>query len=446
VRVVVIGAGPCGLACARELNRLGHLDWELVERSTMAGGSASSELDAAGFTWDYGGHVVFSHFGEFDELLVESMGRELVEHERSSYVRVGDRWVPYPFQNNLRHLPPELAYECIAGLLDAPGVNGEVVDFERWITTCFGEGIARHFMRPYNAKVWVTPLSHMSSSWIAERVSVPDSGRSLRNIILQQDDPAWGPNSTFQFPATGGTGEIYRRLAARFESRITYSADVVAVDQRERSLTLADGRSVDYDVLVSTMPLDRLFAACSGECPADVRAAGEALEHNSVVIVGVGLEEPLADDRSWLYFPAADVPFYRATNFAKYAAANVPAGDTGRFSSYLTETAYRQEAGRPADLGRRTLDGLVSSGVATSTANVASIHHIDLDYAYPIPTVGRDRALATIQPWLTSCNILSRGRFGGWRYEVGNMDHAVKMGIDVARLVVEGRPETLAAT
>jgi hypothetical protein len=39
--------------------------------------------------------------------------------------------------------------------------------------------------------------------------------------------------------------------------------------------------------------------------------------------------------------------------------------------------------------------------------------------------------------------VYSRGRFGSWRYEIGNMDHAVKMGIDVARRVVNDEPETL---
>ncbi len=39
--------------------------------------------------------------------------------------------------------------------------------------------------------------------------------------------------------------------------------------------------------------------------------------------------------------------------------------------------------------------------------------------------------------------ILSRGRFGSWRYEMGNMDHAVKMGIDAARCLVTGEDEEL---
>jgi hypothetical protein len=39
--------------------------------------------------------------------------------------------------------------------------------------------------------------------------------------------------------------------------------------------------------------------------------------------------------------------------------------------------------------------------------------------------------------------IYSRGRFGSWRYEIGNMDHAVKMGVDIARRLVRGDDEEL---
>ena len=53
----------------------------------------------------------------------------------------------------------------------------------------------------------------------------------------------------------------------------------------------------------------------------------------------------------------------------------------------------------------------------------------------------RLRRLLVILPWLMERGIYSRGRFGAWRYELGNMDHAVKMGTDVARLLVAGTPE-----
>ena len=443
--IAIVGAGPCGLACARELARLGHEGWSVWEREQVAGGHAGSELDGAGFTWDQGGHVVFSHFGEFDRLLDEVLGEDVHEHERSSYVLAGGRWVPYPFQNNLRYLEPDDAYACLIGLIEAPGGDTDD-DFATWIDRTFGLGIAAQFMRPYNSKVWATELESMSARWIGERVSVVDASRALRNFVLGLDDVGWGPNNLFRFPASGGTGEIYRRLARRLGDRVRFGIELAGVDAQRRSARFADGSIVEYDALVSTMPLD-LLVSLINDCPREVRNAAEALVHNSVRVVGIGCERPLLDDRSWLYFADPGVPFYRATNFAKYAAANVPGGDTSRYSSYLTETAC--PAGRIDDLDGLdgfVVDALVATGLIEHDTPIASQHTLDIEYAYPIPTLDRDAALEVIQRWLLKHRIYSRGRFGTWRYEIGNMDHAVKMGIDVARLLVEGRPEGLWAS
>jgi protoporphyrinogen oxidase len=440
-RVAIIGAGPCGLGCARELDRLGFREWAVYEREDHAGGLASSVLDPVGFTWDLGGHVVFSHFGEFDLLLDEVMGDDVCEHERASYIRFGDRWVPYPFQNNLRHLEPELVVECLLGLIEAPGGSLDM-DFGSWMETTFGAGITRLFMRPYNAKVWATPAEEMASAWIGERVSVVDYRRALRNVLLGRDDLGWGPNNTFRFPSTGGTGEIYRRVASELGPRIHLGRELMRVEPDRKILHFTDGGTEGYDALVTTMPLDRLVDALAG-APRELAEAAEALRHTSVCIVGVGYERALADDKCWMYFPDSGIPFYRATNFAKYAASNVPDGDTTRFSSYLAETAFAPDVGRPADVGERVVRGLVTGDVVEDDQCIASLHIIDVDYAYPVPTLSRDRALATIQPWLMERDIYARGRFGAWRYEIGNMDHAVKMGIDVAHRLLEDRPEEL---
>ena len=447
-RIVIVGAGPCGLACGRELRALGHEDWTIFERAGEAGGHAGSVVDPEGFTWDQGGHVVFSHYGEFDRLLEEALGDDVHEHERSSYVRLDGRWIPYPFQNNLRYLGPEDAYDCLVGLIDAARSNGTEnpaggESFATWMEATFGEGITRLFMRPYNLKVWATPAERMSASWIAERVSVVDHKRALKSILLGLDDVGWGPNNTFRFPRSGGTGEIYRRVAGRLGEKVRYDAELVGLDTERRVARFADGSSTEYDAIVSTMPIDRLVAAVD-DCPAEVRSAAASLEHNGVFVVGVGCERELRDDRSWLYFADPGVPFYRATNFAKYAAGNVPGGNTKRYSSYMTETAYSDY--RPRDRGSLegdVVDGLVATGLIDEDVRIASLYTLDVDYAYPVPTLDRDAALGVVQPWLMEKQIYSRGRFGSWRYEIGNMDHAVKMGIDIARFLIEGRPEEI---
>ena len=63
--------------------------------------------------------------------------------------------------------------------------------------------------------------------------------------------------------------------------------------------------------------------------------------------------------------------------------------------------------------------------------------------SYPVPTVGRDAALGTIQPWLREQGIYSRGRFGAWLYEIGNMDHSAMQGVEFVDHVLHGEPETV---
>ena len=339
--IVIIGAGPCGLACARELERLGWRDWVILEREAHAGGLAASVTDRAGFTWDLGGHVVFSHFGEFDALLADTMADEILSHDRSSYVRFDGGWVPYPFQNNLRYLPDEVVSECLEGLAAAPGGSSDM-NFGTWMRAVFGPGITRVFMDPYNRKVWATPPEWMASHWIAERVSVVDYERALRNVRNGNDDVAWGPNNQFVFPAFGGTGEIYSRLAERLSGQIRYEQPVTEIDAAKRTLRVVSGELMRYDSLVSTMPLDLLVGSI-GDAPAEVRCASAKLRHNGVYMVGVGYETPLTDRKSWMYFPQDHAPFYRATNFAKYSPENVPGGDIARYCAYMTETSYSPE-------------------------------------------------------------------------------------------------------
>jgi hypothetical protein len=62
-------------------------------------------------------------------------------------------------------------------------------------------------------------------------------------------------------------------------------------------------------------------------------------------------------------------------------------------------------------------------------------------YGYPVPCLQRDEALREIQPRLERLGIFSRGRFGGWKYEVGNMDHSVMQGVEWAERMIQNTNE-----
>ena len=105
-KILIIGAGPTGLGAAFRLQELGHRNWQIFERNNYVGGLSASFKDEKGFTWDVGGHVLFSHYEYFDRLLDNILGRDYLEHKRQAYIRVMNRWVPYPFQNNILSRKP----------------------------------------------------------------------------------------------------------------------------------------------------------------------------------------------------------------------------------------------------------------------------------------------------------------------------------------------------
>tara|TARA_B110000208_G_scaffold141572_1_gene170866 strand:- start:1586 stop:2212 length:627 start_codon:yes stop_codon:yes gene_type:complete len=182
-KVLVIGAGPTGLGAAHRLEQH-DAEWLLVDASAEPGGLACTDTTPEGFLVDMGGHVIFSHFAFFDDLLAAAVGAlDDATHwnklQRVSYVRFMDRWVAYPFQNNIAALPVAEQLTCLEGLVDATRLSGipdqpAPANFDEWIVRVMGEGIADVFMRPYNFKVWAIPTTLMQCRWLGERVATVD--------------------------------------------------------------------------------------------------------------------------------------------------------------------------------------------------------------------------------------------------------------------------------
>ena len=448
---LVIGAGPTGLGAALCLKKQGAGDFLLLERNNHPGGLSASYQDKNGFTWDFGGHVLFSHYHTFDAQVDAVMDGEFLEHQRVSFVRSNRTWVPYPFQNNIRHLPPGPRWKCLQGLMNRP--RTEPANFRQWIDAVFGSGLAEVFMRPYNHKVWAVPPERMSYSWIGERVSVVELKGVLENILHQRDDVAWGPNNTFRFPARGGTGEIFRRMAAALGDRVRYQTDVALVHGREKWVRTTAGETITFDRLLCTGPLDllvlRWLIGVDDAAQEAMDDAARLLEHNSVHVTGVGLDGnaspgwPGRDDRCWMYFPEPDCPFYRVTNFHNYSPENT--ARPGKQRALMCETSSSDHKLEDLDtLAERCRAGLVRTALMdpADQGRVATVFERTKEYGYPVPTLERDQALAVIHPRLEALDIYARGRFGGWKYEVGNMDHSFMQGWEWALRMLRNEPET----
>ena len=448
VKYLIIGSGPTGLGAAYRLKELGVTDYLVIEREDYIGGLATSFVDDKGFTWDVGGHVQFSHYSYFDRVMKEALGEDgWLRHERESWVWMKDRFIPYPFQNNIRYLPKEDMWKCLNGIIEnyknpsgkKPG------NFDEWIQATFGEGLAEVFMIPYNFKVWAFPAKEMSYSWIGERVAVTDLQRVTKNILFDQDDVSWGPNNTFQFPKQGGTGAIWKAVGEKLigKDKFRLQTAVERIDPVNKIAFLDNGDEVVYEQLLSTIPIDKLIQGIDG-APDDLIERSKQLKHSSTNVVGIGLKGQPKEELStkcWMYFPEENSPYYRVTVFSNYSPDNVP--EPGRQWSLMAETSESPVKKVDRDrLVEQTIEALIEDKMIESRDDVVSEFHVAFDYGYPTPSLERDGILKDLHPFLEKQDIYSRGRFGAWKYEVSNQDHSMMQGVEWVNKVELDVPET----
>jgi protoporphyrinogen oxidase len=435
-KYIILGAGPTGLGAAYRLKELGISDYIVLDKEENAGGLSSSFVDDNGFTWDLGGHVQFSHYQYFDDLMLKALGKEgWLQHQRESWVWMRDTFVPYPFQNNIRFLPKEDMWKCLQGLIQEyknPATQ-KPAHFKEWILRTFGLGLAEVFMLPYNFKVWAFPPEMMNYIWIGERVAVTDLERLTKNILFELEDISWGPNNTFMFPKHGGTGSIWLAVAKMIgEDKFHFSKNVQTIEHQSKCITCADGSQYTYDAIINTIPLDLLTQKIP-QLDASIRDEAQQLLHSTSHVIGIGLKGKPKESLStkcWMYFPEDNCPFYRVTVFSNYSPYNVP--DINQHWSLMAEVS--ESSCKPVDrdnLIEDTIQGMLHTKLIQSRDEIVSVWYKGLEYGYPTPSVDRDRILSKVIPALDNLSIYSRGRFGGWKYEVSNQDHSMMQGVEI---------------
>ncbi len=414
-RIIIIGAGPTGLGAGWRLTELGYTNFVIYEKNTYVGGLATSFVDDKGFTWDIGGHVLHSHYPYFDRMFETVMKGDYFTHQRESWVWMLDRFVPFPFQNNIHRLPEHALRECMDGLKAISKQKITPKNFAEWIRASYGEGIAKHFLIPYNRKVWAYPLTQMSYQWVGDRVAPVDVARIEQNIKEKRDDVSWGPNAVFRYPKRGGTGDIWNRVAKRFSANIQLQKELVFLDTKKKQVRFADGSKDSYDLLFSTMPLDFLVP--------DVQTK---LHRSAVTVVGVGLRGHVPEHlktKCWMYFPGSE-PYFRATVLSNYSPHNAPIGTW----SLMFEIA----SSITTPLVKDAIEQTLQSSLIPKGAKIVNVWTMTSEYGYPTPTIDRDQVVDPILLKLEKQDIYSRGRFGMWKYEVSNQDHTFMQGVEWA--------------
>ena len=430
-KIIILGAGPTGLGAAWRLKELGYKNFTVFEKEKYPGGLSASFSDKKGFTWDLGGHVIHSHFKYFDNVVKRSLGDKIFSKRRKSYIWQFERLIPYPFQNNIHLFPPFAFLESFLGIL--AGKKKGAKNFGEFAKSTFGSGIAKHFMIPYNQKMWKFPLSKMDINWIGEKVSIPTLTELIKNAAFGKKESDWGSNGTFLYPKLG-IGQLWNRISKKVGAgHIKYESEIVKIDTQKKIIYLANGHKINFDILISSIPITNLIGAIE-KVPSLIRNLVRKLPSTSMFILGLGVKKIKKNDLSWVYFPQKDIPFFRISIISNYSPYMTPKRG---FSSILTESTSSEEIA--AEDAIRELEKINLMG----NEKIVSLWTKKIEFAYPIPTLDRDKILTKIQTYLEAKSIYSRGRFGAFKYEISNMDYCFMQGVEIVERIVLNKNETI---
>ncbi len=404
--VVILGGGLAGLGAAVHLEGAATL----YERQASLGGLCG-QASVAGFRFDAVPHVLHFRDPAVLEFVTQLLGHRLRAYRRDARVATHGTFLRYPFQAHLHGLPPAVVKECVDGRL-AAGRCGppETGTFDRWIATCFGDGIARHFMVPYNTKFWTLPPSTLTCEWLDGLVPVPTSTETIRGAL--EDDPTeYGYNVEFWYPSPGGLGALVQAFLERVP-RLRLDKRLVRIDTAHRHLHFADGEMVAYDHLLSSIPLPELRGLLD-PLPHDVAEALDALRWTSIAVVHLGLNTPARVPWHWAYVPDPEMAFYRVGIPSHYAPDAAPEG----CSIVSAEISYAPW--RPlerAHLMPRVITELRRLGIVGEESDVVVRKIVELPYGYPIYDRQYGWATTRLYEYLGTQAITPFGRFGSWRY------------------------------
>ncbi|MFH1073860.1 MAG: NAD(P)-binding protein, partial [Candidatus Firestonebacteria bacterium] len=298
-KIAILGGGLAGLSAAFHLRKSGK-DFLLFEKEERTGGLSAS-FTVNKFSFDYTGHYLHFKTNYGKELVSRFLGKNIKAQDRKAAVYISGEYIPYPFQVNYGRLKnKKIVSECEKGLanLKSPKKKKIFKTFKDWILGMTGEGVAKHFMLPYNEKLYKSDLGKILPS--GPVVYIPD---------IKEKKKAYGYNAKFFYPKKGGIGLLAKAINEKIFDRVLLCARVTSI--KGSTLNFNNSRSASgFDSIISTIPLPELIPLLKG-APKKVLKAAKNLKYVSVFALNLGIGRAGINKNHWIYFPDPKVSFYR---------------------------------------------------------------------------------------------------------------------------------------
>ena len=461
--VVILGAGPAGLAAGHELSANGA-KVTVLERNDYVGGLCRT-VHYKGYKFDLGGHRWFTKNEDLNNWFRRLMEGEIVMVDRISRIYYGGKYFFYPirFSDILKKTGPITIMH--AGLAFMWAILTQAVsskppaNMKEAYTAQFGSKLYDMFFRRYSEKVWGLPCEKLSADWVSQRSKGLSVWTVVREALLNsKKEQVTSLIDNFMYPRDG-----YMRIPERMAEDVESAGNEVLLGTTVTRLTYHgpndievfykkddEEHSIRANAVLSTLPLGLMVQMLTPACDEKVKQAARGLVFRDLITVNVIFKRKQVSPDTWLYVQDSDVLFGRLHEPKNWSVAMVP--DEDHTSVVLEVFCTRgDEVWQMSDdeIVKRCLNDLAEKLKFVEEDDYEDAAVVRTTQAYPVYDLQYAEKIVAIKDFLNNFEGLHIvGRGGTFRYN--NADHSVEMGLllgrkllgyDIDHLAVNTEPE-----
>lgn len=444
--VIILGAGPAGLAAAHEFTAQGGGQVTVLERNAYVGGLCVT-IENNGFKFDIGGHRWFTKNEDLNTWFRRLMAGEIVLVERISRIFHQGKFFQYPisFMDVVRNTSPltvlHAGISFMAVALRQAVSPAPIHNMRDAYTAQFGQKLYEMFFEQYSEKVWGKPCEELSADWVSQRSQGLSIATLVRDMLMRPKvKEAKSLIEQFMYPRDG-----YVRIPERMAEDITARGGRVLLNSAVERIVIhgpsdievfyggAEAGSVRGEAIVSTIPLGILAQIIEPMCDASVIQAARALRFRDLITINLRLKRKQVTPDTWLYVQDKDIVFGRIHEPKNWSRAMVPDDD---HTSLVLECFCTRgdEIWSLSDeqIASRCVDDLVHKLRFIDASEVVGFQAVRTVQAYPVYDLGYKQNIGIVMDFLnTMQGVHVVGRGGSFRYN--NADHSIEMGLLLGR-------------
>lgn len=441
--ILILGAGPAGMACAYELASRG-VKSVVIDRNAQAGGMCRT-LKFDDFLFDIGGHRFLSRSEEVNQLWRKILGDDLLKVPRISHIYFRKHFFSYPLEvrSTVRNLGFFESARCVLSFIKAKLFGREDLShFQGWMIKRFGRRLFELFFKTYTEKVWGIPCDQISSDWAAQRIQGLSLGSALKKAFFPgSSGHAKSLTQEFWYPRLG-PGMFYDEMRKKTEENggeFRMNEEVKAIFWEKDKINAVEIKGkqsgavrVSADHFFSSLPLPLFIEKMQPLPDLEIIQAARGLKFRSLIVVYLIIAEAKLFSDHWIYVHAPEVTVGRIQNYKNWSAEMCPdPAMTSLGMEYFVSEGDGLWCLTDQEMIAFALDELCRIGIVKPEKFVKG-YCVRVPNAYPIYSPGYQDNLNKLKRFVDGfSNLDCLGRSGLFRYN--NSDHALLTGLYGAR-------------